>query len=538
MKYLLLEGFPKGLDARKFNLSAPPGTLTELNNGHLTNGGEIEKRKAFALFANVAITETGAQATAGVRTFGIQKTSTGLTVFGSALPFGTGPTLSQPVLVSAMPAGITYQQLKHPAVTDGETFDKTSHAMTSVKSSTSYGGLIYALATFADGNTFGYYDGVLVRDFTDGLIMAHLNTNTKIATAIKEMVNRTSGYTATNPTATVAQVTGPQGLAYDSAVSDDSAGTLAVAKVSDPTPPSQALQAIGSFAVIAGSFSAGTNKITKVEVNGVTITNGAVDWTTSNEVTAGLLAASINLKSSAPEYTAEATGNGVTIKALAADGDSPNNYEVKVTAAGNVCIGKAQFQVIASSGFTSADCFAGGVSITGGTVAYTTSPAATATAIAAAINAGTSAGAAHGYLANATGAVISVSKAVTSSSDADIPIYFVVVGGGAGNSIFELGTGGAAQSGLAALLLVTGSSTSIDRSGNRYEKYNLLLSISGGVPPYQSPIWSGYSVLSVGGNQYITAQVPWVYNSIKPLVPHIYCVVTDSALATAQSNSL
>lgn len=537
MKYLLLEGFPKGLDARKFNLSAPPGTLVELNNGHLTNGGEIEKRKAFSLYANVAITETGATATGGVRTFGIQKTASGLTVFGSALAFGTAPTLSQPVLAAAMPAGITYQQLKHPAVTDGETYVAANHAITAVKSSTSYGGLIYALATFADGNTFGYYDGVLVRDFTDGLIMAHMTTNTKIATAIKEMVNRTNRYTATNPSATVAQVTGPLGLAFDSTVSDDSAGTLAAAKVSDPTPPSQALQAIGSFAVIAGSFSAGTNKITKVEVNGVTITNGAVDWTTSNEVTAGLLAASINLKSSAPEYTAEATGNGITIKALAADGDSPNNYEVKVTAAGNVCIGKAQFQVIASSGFTSANCFADGISITNGVIAYTTSPAATATAIVSAINANTSAGLAHGYLANATGAVISISKTVTSSSDPEIPVFFVVNGGGAGNSIFEFGTGNAAQTGLSALLLVTGSFTTQARSGQRNEQFNLSLAITGGIAPYQSPIWNGYTVSLVGPNQYVTAIVPW-QNNVKPLVPHIYAVVTDSSLATAQSNTL
>lgn len=538
MKYLLLEGFPKGLDARKFNLSAPPGTLTELNNGHLTNGGEIEKRKAFVLYANVAITETGATATAGVRTFGIQKTAAGLTVFGSALQFGASVTLSQPVLASAMPAGITYQQLKHPAVTDGETYVAANHAMTAVRSSTSYGGLIYALATFADGNTFGYYDGTLVRDFTDGLIMAHLNTNTKIATAIKEMVNRTGRYTATNPSGTVAEVTGPLGLAYDSLVDDDSAGTLAVAKVSDPTPPSAARQAIGSFAVIAGSQSAGTNKITKVEVNGVTITNAAVDWTTSNEVTAGLLAASINLKASTPEYTAEATGNGVTIKALSTDGDSPNNFEVKVTAAGNVCIGKAQFQVMASSGFTNADCFAGGVSITGGVIAYTTSPAATAAAIATAINAGTSSGATHGYLANATGSIISISKAVTSSNDADIPIFFVVTGGGAGNSIFEVGSGTAAQTGLAALLLVTGSYTTVARSGQQNENFNLSLNITGGIAPYQSPIWHGYAVYAVSSNQFVTGAVPWPDASRKPLVPHIYCVVTDSALATAQSNTL
>lgn len=537
MKYLLLDGFPKGLDARKFNLSAPPGTLVELHNGHLTNGGEIEKRKAFVEYADVSMTETGATATAGVRTFGMQATSAGLTVFGSALAFGTSPTLSQPVLASAMPSGITYQQLQHLAVLDGETYVAATHAMTAVLKSWSYGGLIWALATFADGNTFGYYNGALVRDFTDGLVMAHLNTNTKIATAIKEMVNRSRDYTATNPSGTVAQITGPVGLPFASSVQDDSAGTLTGVKVSDPTAATAARQAIGSFQISAGSSSAGTNKITQVEVNSVVITNAAVDWTNSNEFTASLLAQSINAKSSTPEYTAEASGNTVTIKALEADGDSANDYVVKVTAAGNVCVGKVQFQIQSVSGFNITAVMINGVDRlvdTGGSGVdiAVTNVATAAAAVASNINANTTAGIAHGYIANATGAIVTIAKAVTRSDDPNEPIYFVTsAAANSGNGVFELGSGGGSVPTLTALLVYTG----FVRTNGNYGYYYFTLIVQGGVAPYQAPVWnSGYFIVeTVSPTQFRTFGTGFA----DPVPPPIYCVVTDSSLQTATSNT-
>lgn len=611
---LYLDGFPKGLDARRFHLNAPPGTLVELVNGHLTNGAEIEKRKSFPIYANVAIAETGAQLTAGVRTFGIQKTASGLTVFGSAMEYFTAPTvtrataanvatlnigahslragdlvtitgiagytaanvalisavsplityanvhanegttsdvtgtvvltaptLSRPVLASAMPAGITFQQLQHVAVGDGETYDKTQHAMTAIKSSTTFGGLIYAIATFADGSTFGYYDGTIDRSYTDGLIMAHLNTNTKIATALKEMVNRSADYTATNPSASVARVTGPVGLFFDTSAIDDSAGTLTAAKVSDPTGAYEARQAIGSFQISAGSHSAGVNKITKVEVGPaagplVTITNAAVDWTNSNEFTAALLAASINTKASTPEYTAEANGNTVTIKALQADGDSPNDYVVVTTAAGNVCVGKSQFQIQSVTAFNITALMINGESILAGGAIAVGNAATAATAVVTDINANTTSGTAHGYQACANGAVISISKAVTRSDDANLPIYFVTSATiNSGNGVFEVGTGGGSISTLTALLTVVGAQNVYDNRGTYVigKRYILSLTITGGIAPYQSPVWHGGVVTSNGAGLYMTNAV-----GLTAPPPHVYCIVTDSSLATTQSNTL
>ena len=632
MSYLVLDGFPKGLDVRRFSLAPQPGSLVELSNGHLTNGGEIEKRKAFVLYANVAITETGAKLTTGVRTFGMQETGVGLTVFGSAIEYFTAatvtrataanvatlnigthtlragdlvtitgiagytatnvalisatspnityanvhanegttadvtgtvvltaPTLSRPVLASAMPAGVTYQQLQHPAVADGETYVAASHAMTAVLSSTSYAGLIFALATFADGNTFGYYDGTLVRDFTDGLIMAHLNTNTKIATAIKEMVNRSERYTATNPSVNVARVTGPLGLYFGTSASDDSAGTLTASKVSDPTIGTAARRAIGSFRVIAGSNSAGVNEITNIEVgpSGGAFTSimtaADVDWTNSNEFTAALLAASINTAAVAG-YTAEANGDTVTIKALESDGDASNNYVVRVTAAGDVCIGKVQFQIQLAVAFNITALMINGidqlVDTGGGDLnEAVTNVATAATNIAAIINANTTAGLARGYLANATGAVISISKAVTRSDDPDLPAYFVhSATAGSGSGVFEVGTDDGGVTGMTANIVAGGfviTNVSGSVGGNsRYTGYwPVSLIVSGGLPPYQSPVWYGGIVSSVSSTQFrisvVNAFLGYSYNQVlAALPPHVYCEIIDASLTTVRSNTL
>jgi hypothetical protein len=53
MPYFTITDFAAGLDLRRSALTAPPGTLRELLNAHVTPGGEIEKRFAFIPFFTV-----------------------------------------------------------------------------------------------------------------------------------------------------------------------------------------------------------------------------------------------------------------------------------------------------------------------------------------------------------------------------------------------------------------------------------------------------------------------------------------------------
>src|SRR5438093_8506849 len=93
-KFFQVANFKYGLDSRRAELSAQPGTLVKCENCHINPGGEIEKRKAFVkdgvLFP--------------INTFGLEVTDLGLVVFGGdATPN------------AALPTGVTYQRLLHPS---------------------------------------------------------------------------------------------------------------------------------------------------------------------------------------------------------------------------------------------------------------------------------------------------------------------------------------------------------------------------------------------------------------------------------------
>lgn len=72
--------------------------------------------------------------------------------------------------------------------------------------------------------------------------------------------------------------------------------------------------------------TAGT--VNSVSVNGVVITNGAVPFNGTIEQTAADLAASINAKTSDPDYDASASGAIVTIRAKSGTGSTPNGYVI------------------------------------------------------------------------------------------------------------------------------------------------------------------------------------------------------------------
>lgn len=116
--------------------TTPGGVLIQALNGHITRGGEFEKRASFV-----------PTYTLPDGTVGMAKTATGIYVFGS----GGAPML---------PSGVTYQQLVNP--------DNGSSALINVPSFDLYAGKIYVVGEFDDGSRHHYYDGVNVADWFDG----------------------------------------------------------------------------------------------------------------------------------------------------------------------------------------------------------------------------------------------------------------------------------------------------------------------------------------------------------------------------------
>lgn len=86
-----------------------------------------------------------------------------------------------PFLVSTIPTGITAQRLTHPSLANdsSETYNSSLHRLdvfslppNQLLFSNSFNGKAFVSATFVDGNTFLYYDGALVQDSANGLVLS------------------------------------------------------------------------------------------------------------------------------------------------------------------------------------------------------------------------------------------------------------------------------------------------------------------------------------------------------------------------------
>lgn len=178
MPYIDIANFKYGLDSRRSELTSVPGTLQTLNNAHVNQGGEVEKRKAFARTALPA------------NCFGLETTSTGLITFGSIADPGGWPR----------GAVVGFQQLQHPSIEVGNTspvriptgiaYNAAYHAMTKVNFSRSFLGNIFVSATFSDGNTFLYYNGVSVfQSYTGYFYNGSPNPATGLCIPAEDMAN-------------------------------------------------------------------------------------------------------------------------------------------------------------------------------------------------------------------------------------------------------------------------------------------------------------------------------------------------------------
>ena len=286
MKAFKIQNFKYGLDTRREQLTSQPGTLLTAENGEITPGGEFQKRKAFVLDQDTSVLDSGGD----TGTFGLEVTSVGKVIFGSALAHtrgyttannvtlvtitgtGSGATVnitavngvitvatangsgvaayangdyirvqqsitnnvigavlqvltnsggvptsytivtnqfqSQPV-IGTIPAGYTYQQLCHPALTDDFglnsytgtnriIYNCTKHRIIAIPFSNNFNGNAFVAATFADGNTFLYYNGTYIAQSGSGVLWNSFTTaaqrNTYIAYQLGKQFEALSGW--------------------------------------------------------------------------------------------------------------------------------------------------------------------------------------------------------------------------------------------------------------------------------------------------------------------------------------------------------
>lgn len=93
MSYLELENFKFGLETRKSEMTANPGSLLTCNNAHINQGGEVEKRRAFfpqsSAFGGLGLLNTG-------ESLGLEFSD----YYSGAVTFGT-TSLAVPGLITA-----------------------------------------------------------------------------------------------------------------------------------------------------------------------------------------------------------------------------------------------------------------------------------------------------------------------------------------------------------------------------------------------------------------------------------------------------
>lgn len=127
-------------------------------------------------------------------------------------------------------------------------------------------------------------------------------------------------------------------------------------------------RARASFRVLGG---ADDEELTMITVGAVEIMVGPIEWDTTNELTAALVAAAINSTISTPDYTAVAVGDTINIVAATA-GIAPNGFVVAITTTAGFVVSTSSTTM--AGGAASGTAFSPGLAVrTIGSKMYSTS---------------------------------------------------------------------------------------------------------------------------------------------------------------------
>lgn len=228
MAYLLIEDLRGGVDRRRPIHALKAGALWTCINAHITNGGDVEKRKAFVGQGDFSPT-----------TFGLAAQGDVLYTFGSVAEASV-----------TLPGGVHYQRLE--SIYGGP--------MTAVVDWDLFGGKLYVIARFADGFVEHFYDGTLITSWTEGIVRASMGTLATLATKFAALINARAAArysaTAAGNVVTITAVAVDldftvQTLAIDGGLVDDQ--TIVYATT---TPAAPATAQVGTI-TLGGTFDPG-----------------------------------------------------------------------------------------------------------------------------------------------------------------------------------------------------------------------------------------------------------------------------------------
>ena len=310
MPYIEIQDFKLGMDrSRTSRVVAELGSAWTIKNAHLTRGGDIERMKSFVKVSNDFPTSTQ-----------------GLFAINDTL-YTVGYDASE---AGNVPSGVTHILTQHPT---------PATAMTAVLDAEAYGGSLYSISQFSDGNIYHFYDTARVTDWDT--LATTIGSNNAVASALEAAIDNSAAVNASVASAVVTVTAAVAGTSYTLTTGTVNNGSIAnetliaVETVANVVGVTEVV-AVGTVQITGGTSNPGTNKITALTVNSVDILGAAVDWATSHTATAAAIAAQCVTYTSSPEYTVTSSGDTVTITALAGTGVSPNGFVVNAVVAGDV----------------------------------------------------------------------------------------------------------------------------------------------------------------------------------------------------------
>lgn len=431
MTYTAISDFKYGMDRRRPQSSGVPGTLWTLKNALITRGGDIERAKKFV---STFVLPAG--------TFGA------FSIRGQVFVFGSG---AEP---AGMPVGVRYQRLQAPG----------DPAMTAVLDAKAFDGKVYAVAAYADGNIYHFYDGARVTEWD--ALADNAADFTTVSSRLADLIDAGNNYDARafGPVVEVVAVTPGVPFTISATATDVSpptSPTAVVSTVQPNIPEVQEVRAIGSVTITGGLHSPGLNRVTSVTVGATELIGQPIDWIEDNEATANTLAVEINNNTSTHGYSASAAGATITLRAAPNTGASQNGLVVDTITTGSVTasttnmaggvnyvapVAQVSTVTIGGTGAVPETKATGTLTITGGTsspgvnkintivingadlidvsIDWTGSNSTTAAKVADAINSGT-----HGFTAVAASNVVTITAPENSGATINGEAVTVTTGG-------------------------------------------------------------------------------------------------------------
>jgi len=166
MPYIQLQDVRQGMDRKRDQrVVGELGTAWTIKNGHISRGGDIQRRKKF-------VKQNGS----------FPSTTSGLYVINETL-YTTGYDAAQAVNV---PAGVTHLLTQHPTPTTA--IERTLYAK-------GFDGKLYSIIEFADGNIYHFYDTTRVVDWDT--LAASIGSNNALASALAKAIDKSPVVSAT-----------------------------------------------------------------------------------------------------------------------------------------------------------------------------------------------------------------------------------------------------------------------------------------------------------------------------------------------------